>query len=175
MAVLKAVIPVILEEAKFAVEILQIEEGRYEGAEQDETIKTWTAKFENGYEADIKLCNGDTPYIDSVLFNPSGSQVCVLEISEELIGEYVFECNGDQYEVDVVIPDSEWERTLPEDKMEVYLRTKGYDLGDKEAPEFVVDSTKTFDYAIAEGFDWIMTRQDNYLFFQKNEECTYVS
>lgn len=168
MAKFNQVIEVTLEEAKFANEILAIEEGRYEEADDIETIKTWTAKFDNGYEADIKLCNGDTPYIDSVLFNQNGSQVAVLEISEDdLIGAYCFEANGDEYAVEIVIPESEWSRTMPEDKMEAYLRVKGYDLGQNEGPEFVVDSTKTFDYAIQEGYDWIMTRQDNYLFFTK--------
>lgn len=167
MAKFKQVIEVTLEEAKLVNEILEIEEGRYEEADDEEAIKTWTAKFENGYEVDIKLCNGDTPYIDSVLFNPNGSQVAVLEISEYLIGEYSFEANGDNYDVEIVIPDSEWSRTMPEDKMEVYLRVKGYDLGQNEGPEFVVDSTKTFEFAIEEGYDWIMNRQDNYLFFKK--------
>lgn len=169
MAVFNEVINVTLEDAKLSNEALEIEEGYYEEEEHDAVIKMWTARFSDGCEADIKLCNGDTPYIDSVLFDQNGYQLNVLEISDELFGEYVFEANGNQYIVTVKVPEEEWKRTMTEDEMEQYLIQKGYDLGQNEPPEFIVDSTKTFDYSINEGFDWILDQNERYLFFSKKE------
>ena len=71
------------------------------GYHRDETI-TLTAKFDNGYEADIKtvICEEDSPYVDPVLFNPFGSEVCVLGVEDGPIqGEYVFENGADIYTV----------------------------------------------------------------------------
>ena len=71
------------------------------GYQRDETI-TLTAKFDNGYEADIKtvICEEDSPYVDPVLFNPFGSEVCASGVEEGPIqGEYVFESDSDTYTV----------------------------------------------------------------------------
>ena len=163
----KAIRSLSLEEAKFANEILAIEEGIYEEEDAGEVIREWTATFEDGYFADIKLVNGDTPYVDSVLFNPAGVQVDVLDVSEEPIGSFLFVTRDAVYTVSVQVPDTEWNRTIPEDKMGQYLISKGYDLGQHVAPEFLVDSTRTFDCASQEGWDWVQTREDYYLFFPK--------
>lgn len=82
--------------------ILSIESGCYKDCGEFETIETYTAKFDNGFEADIKVCNGDTPYIDPVLFNEFGSEVCVLEVADELLGEYLFTDDEIEYLVNVV-------------------------------------------------------------------------
>ncbi len=78
----------------------------------EHTIATYTAKFENGIEADIKVCGVKeeldaeadqcTPYIDAVLFD-MGNEVAVLEPTfEHLDGEYIFNLDGTIYEVIIV-------------------------------------------------------------------------
>ena len=64
--------------------------------ESEDVPLTLTANFGNGIEADIKLCNGDSPYVDAVLFD-DGSEVHVLEVSDTIEGEYCFSYNDDDY------------------------------------------------------------------------------
>jgi hypothetical protein len=77
----------------------------------EHTIATFTAKFEHGIEADIKICgvkeSADaeedecTPYIDAVLFE-DGNEVCVIEpCFDSLDGEYIFDYNNKQYRVTI--------------------------------------------------------------------------
>lgn len=68
---------------------------------KDEVIKTYTAKFGEKIEADIKVCNGDSPYVDAVLFE-DGNEVDVLEVSEILLGDYEFEHSNVNYTVRVI-------------------------------------------------------------------------
>ena len=64
---------------------------------KDEVIFCKTAKFDGGVEADIKLCNGDPPFIDAVLFE-DGCEVGVLDCGfEEIEGEYYFSHDGNEY------------------------------------------------------------------------------
>lgn len=62
------------------------------GLKRDETI-THTAKFNNGYEADIKIviCAEEPPYIDAVLFDPQGKEVSCEAGEDEYRGEYQFQ------------------------------------------------------------------------------------
>jgi hypothetical protein len=94
-----AIIYVDKKEAEEMEQILSIEQGICPDYDHDATIKTYTAKFANGFEADIKVCNGDTPYIDNVLFDEQGCEVNCPEISESLLGEYHFEFEGETYQV----------------------------------------------------------------------------
>jgi hypothetical protein len=74
------------------------------GLKRDETI-TYTVKFPNGYEADIKvvICEDDTPYIDTVLFNERGCEItCSSDDSEQYDGEYCFEEGDKEYVVTVL-------------------------------------------------------------------------
>ena len=75
----------------------------FDQAGNEETIKTFTAKFKNGKEADIKICNAPKdeggPYIDSVLFDENGNEIALLDVGESLIEEFVFEYNADFYQV----------------------------------------------------------------------------
>lgn len=61
------------------------------GLKRDETI-THTAKFCNGYEADIKIviCEEEPPYIDAVLFDPCGNEVSCGGSDDDYVGEYWF-------------------------------------------------------------------------------------
>ena len=56
-----------------------------------EVLKTYTANFSDGIEADIKVCNGDTgAWIDAVLFD-YGNEINLLEPRYTLVGEYIFD------------------------------------------------------------------------------------
>ena len=64
---------------------------RAEGIPEDATLITYTAKFNNGYEADIKVCSGQKNcFIDPVLFNEQGGEVSVLDTEDKLLGLYDF-------------------------------------------------------------------------------------
>ena len=66
------------------------------------TVETFTARFNNQIEADIKVCTSeDDLYIDAVLFT-NGSQVCVLDPSYELDGTYEFEFENERYIVEII-------------------------------------------------------------------------
>lgn len=95
-------------------EILEIKEGRHPDYKDGAVIATVTAVFENGYQADIKVCNGDTPYVDNVLFDENGCELDCPDISESLLGEYEFEVDGDTFEVEVTV--------MEEDAHEVYFQ-----------------------------------------------------
>ena len=82
--------------------ILDIPEGHSTEHDRDGVIFTLTADFPGDIEADIKVCNGDTPYVDAVLFE-GGCEVQVLEVSDTLEGEYPFELDGQEYLVEVVV------------------------------------------------------------------------
>ena len=70
------------------------------GLKRDECI-TQTVKFDNGYEADIKLviADGDSyNWTEGILFNTNGQQVALTEPSEDFFGEWYFEDHeGNQY------------------------------------------------------------------------------
>ena len=61
-----------------------------------------TTKFRDSkIEADIKICNGDGPYLDAVLFD-EGHEVAVLDVGDMIQDEYIFEYNDAIYKVLVV-------------------------------------------------------------------------
>lgn len=79
--------------------LLDIEEVDFEkeGIDCDQELERYTFNFGNGFEADIKVCSGQTNlFVDPVLFY-KGSECCVLEPDYEVIGEYWFECDGTEY------------------------------------------------------------------------------
>ena len=78
---------------------------------EDETI-SYTAKFDNGMQADVKVCGvqyddnpdaSNLPWSEAVLFDSTGSQLCCTEPSDDdtIIGEWTLEYNGETYIVDV--------------------------------------------------------------------------
>ena len=70
-----------------------------EQSSSDAVIYCQTAKFDDGVEADIKICNGDPPYVDAVLFF-DGNEVCILDASfEHIEGEYHFKYDHQMYVV----------------------------------------------------------------------------
>jgi len=75
-----------------AVELQQFLDGNGEGTMN--TVETFTAGFPHtessgSVEIDIKVCDGDSPFVDPVMFQ-DGSEVGCLECADELLGEYVF-------------------------------------------------------------------------------------
>jgi len=73
------------------------------GSLSRDTIKTYTACFKSSafdtqMEMDIKVCNGDTPFVDAVLFD-DGHEVDVMDVSDTLLGEYTIEYDGVTYKV----------------------------------------------------------------------------
>lgn len=91
--------------------ILNIEEGHYDGCDRDSTILSFISPFNTTYgnfELEVKVCNGNTPYVDTVLFHVSKNEstgeksweeVNTLEISDELLGEYQFELKAGGQEI----------------------------------------------------------------------------
>jgi hypothetical protein len=61
------------------------------GSGTDEVLKTFTFKFPDGYQADIKICDGDYPWIDPVLFDEKGHEVAALLCDDGLISAYPFD------------------------------------------------------------------------------------
>ena len=57
-----------------------------------------TVEFEDGYFADIKVCNGEPPYVDPVLFDPRGCEVAVGDADAVCLeGDYHFHLGDDVY------------------------------------------------------------------------------
>ena len=80
-----------------------------------------TTQFVNGVEVDVKVCNGDTPYVDVVWFR-NGHEVMVEEPSDDLFGESVFEHDGIEYVLNVEQDDSEmW--VIPNEEDGIFLVT----------------------------------------------------
>ena len=69
-----------------------------EGEDKAGTLQTYTAVFEDNVEADIKVCKGDPPFVDAVLYD-GGAEVELIEVTDELLGEYMFFYNGQTYTV----------------------------------------------------------------------------
>ena len=63
----------------------------------DQGYETFTAKFGNGIESDIKVFDSPNgPWIDPVLFT-NGNEIVTLEAQYVLLGEYPFEYKGNKY------------------------------------------------------------------------------
>ena len=86
------------DEAEFARDFLKLTEAAPD-CEDVPLVKT--ARFGSCVDADIKLCNGNGPYVDAVLFQ-GGNEVMVLEPEfETMVGEYVFDYGGAEYVITV--------------------------------------------------------------------------
>ena len=81
--------------AKELQKILDIREGYYTEMGRDDVIHVEHIYFGNGVGADIKVCNGDTPYVDAVLFD--NNQEVMMLVSDTILGEYCFEYKGEEY------------------------------------------------------------------------------
>ena len=69
-----------------------------EDTDRDGIVQMFTGQFDDGCFADIKVCNGDTPWIDAVLFDPHGSEIALVEPQDgPFEGEYEWEVDGRTY------------------------------------------------------------------------------
>lgn len=89
----QSVIYIDKEEAEKVQQILDTKGGSDDYG-KDDVIAVFTAVFSNGCEADIKVCNtretDSAPYVDPVLFDQDGSELCVIEVNDTLLGDYHF-------------------------------------------------------------------------------------
>lgn len=70
---------------------------------KDCTVERYTGRFEDGHFADVSICSGQSNFfIDPVLFNKDGYEVCVLECVDDILGEYEFEDEGNIYILEIV-------------------------------------------------------------------------
>ena len=69
-----------------------------DGEDSVGTIQTYTANFDDGLEVDIKVCKGDPPFVDAVLYY-EGEEVQLLDVTDELLGEYLFYHEEELYSV----------------------------------------------------------------------------
>lgn len=71
---------------------------------------TFTARFENGYEMDIKVCGvsqfnedgNNMPWTEAVLFNEKGGECCFTEPGEDIWGTWNIEYNGEIYSAEMI-------------------------------------------------------------------------
>lgn len=94
------------EEVKQINKYLHVEPTCEEECLGEDITITNTAVFDNGIEMDIKCCGvqfdenaeSNTAWTEAVLFE-NGSQVCYTEPSDEYLGEWSLEDNGNEYVV----------------------------------------------------------------------------
>lgn len=73
-----------------------------EGLIEDSTIESYTVIFPDGCEADVKLCAGQTNcFLDAVLFDSRGHEVCCPDCPDSLCDEIEFEYNNVLYIVHI--------------------------------------------------------------------------
>lgn len=73
----------------------------------EDVIFSQTAEFSNGFYADIKLVNGDPPYVDYVLFNARGHEIAVGNTDAERIeGDYHWSVGKDKYIAKIAVTKS---------------------------------------------------------------------
>lgn len=115
----EAIVRVTEEQAEKAREILSVSEGRYiseDPGDDDDVLMVFIADFDEGICVDIKVVNGEPPYVDAVLFD-HGQEVGVVDpVGDALPGEYIFEYNTIRYIVYVVEEDSPSPQVSQEDK-----------------------------------------------------------
>lgn len=85
--------------------LLDMEEVDFEGLdiEEDSTLATFTATFENGFSVDTNVCSGQhNCWVDTILYNPAGHEIALDEPSDELLGTVCFSYGGNEYRVHIV-------------------------------------------------------------------------
>lgn len=109
----KKVIFINPEEKATMQEILDIEEGHAKDYKRDGVIEVFSTIFDTPYGkygVDIKVCNGDTPYVDPVLFEVVEQngvnhwhEIYPLDVDDTLEGEYQFETDEEKHGVRVIL------------------------------------------------------------------------
>ena len=108
------------EEAQRIRELLTKEPESEDECMGEDTIITYTAKFDNGLEVDVKLCgvqfdedNGaNRPWAEAVLFK-DGCEVACSDVEEDYFGIWDLEYDGEKYSV-IVMAEQKAAATLPD-------------------------------------------------------------
>lgn len=67
-------------------------------ARKDGVLMTWTATFQDGCQADLKICNGDAgPWAEAVLFDTDGHEIACSHVDTTIWGEWVLLTGNDGY------------------------------------------------------------------------------
>ncbi len=70
------------------------------GLPRCDNIKTWTGKFADGCEVDVKINSSeDDVWTEAVLFDEGGSELAHTEVCDTIRGDWHFSINGDEYTV----------------------------------------------------------------------------
>lgn len=101
------------------------------------TIKSYTAEFDDGIEMDVKICgvqyeeNGNnTPWTEAVLFM-NGHELCCTEVGEDFLGEWELEYDGTKY-ITEVITEPEIHNIWHNDAYEIYEALKKEEPDERE-------------------------------------------
>jgi len=74
-----------------------------DGIEMDSTLFNESVRFDNGFSANVKVCSGQTNcWTEAVIFNNEGIEIGVTEPSFELLGEYSFSFEENEYIINVL-------------------------------------------------------------------------
>lgn len=100
------IITISKEEAEQINKHLHIEPTCADECLSEDVAITKTAKFDNGIEMDIKCCGvqfeedseSNTAWTEAVLFK-NGHELCCTEPSDEYLGEWICEYDGNEYVV----------------------------------------------------------------------------
>ena len=106
----KKVITISKEEAEQINKYLHVEPTCADECLGEDAVIVNTAKFDDGIEMDIKCCGvqyeeqseSNTAWTEAVLFH-NGIQECYTEPSDEYLGEWICEYDGNEYIVIVEI------------------------------------------------------------------------
>lgn len=84
---------------------------------EDATI-TFTAKFENGFEMDVKCCGSkdEHAWTEAVLFDQRGCQLAYTEPDEEFLGTWELEYEDMRFRVEVSVSSDDQEDDKPASK-----------------------------------------------------------
>ena len=71
----------------------------------EDMVESFTAKFENGYEADVKVVGADEdcPWAEAVLFTPEGYEVGCSDVEDSISGDWeLYDDYDNKYIIHVV-------------------------------------------------------------------------
>lgn len=96
----------------------------YQG--EDSTIRK-TVVFPDGVEMDIKCCGceDESSWTEAVLFL-NGSEICCSEVSEDFVGEWELEYDGNIYKVNVVVEKYKYTFSFISCEGKTYNRTRSF-------------------------------------------------
>ena len=100
----KQQIVILHEEAADVKSICESPPGR--SVRRDSVVYSWTAKYDNGFQSDTKVCASGDPssescWCETVLFDENGCELSASEVADDPFGEWILEYNQDTFVVNV--------------------------------------------------------------------------